>query len=300
MLGAGKGHRIAHGDGTIHLDVRGVHPAVDGGAAARHFDEVVGVLGVLCHGGDFSLAGLTGGPIGGVGADIVLGAGKGHRIAHRGLQRATRAGGAWGCSPGASARRGPRVVHIGELSVLGPGAGVAACLAADVPNSGDLHFILPLGGTFHSQAAPNIDADMAGHPDGLTNSHVGPAGGAHAGAFGNHGISADVGHTVDGVGRPAIGFGGVPVPAPEDALDEINAIKAINRRALIGGGLNHGRAVRGLIVGVVGAVAAHTSPGQRGPKAAHHIQGLVVLGDVNRLVNQFLCGHLTQCNLSFT
>ena len=230
----------------------------------------------------------------------MLVAGKGHGVAHTGPHGALRGLAGLGGALGPAAGRGPGVVYIGQLAVLGPPAGVVARLGADVAHGGDLHLVLPLGAALHRQAVPNVDADMPGHPDGLTDDHIIPAGSAHPGAFGNHGISADVRHPVDGVARPAVGPGGVPVPAPEDALDEAHTVKAENRRALVGRRLNHGGAGGVLVVGVVVAVAAHIGAGEGGPKAPHHIQGLVVLGDVHGLVHKGLGGHFTHCKRSFT
>ena len=128
---------------------------------------------------------------------------------------------------------------------------------------------------------------MSRSPHHLTGVNLVPPGSSSVLTPFNHSVSADVRHPVDGVARPAVGPGGVPVPAPEDALDEAHAVKAENGRALVGRRLNHGGAGGVLVVGVVVAVAAHIGAGEGGPKAPHDIQGLVVLGNINDLGNQF-------------
>ena len=187
-----------------------------------------------------------------------------------------------------------RVVHPGQLAMLGPGAGIVPTLGTHVGHSGDLHLVLPFGGALHRQTVTNVDADVAGAPDRLTQRDAGEISG-HAGAHLDGLVSVNVLHAVGGVLCAAVGCAGVAAPAPQDALDKTHAVKAVHRGALVSGSLNHGRAVSILVIGVIVAVAGDIPAGERCAKTAQHIQGLVIFCDVHGLVNQGPCFHF--CHL---
>ena len=197
--------------------------------------------------------------------------------------------------PAAGGRPALGVIHIGQFSVFGPGPRVVPRFAPDVPHGRDLHLVFPLGGTLHRQAVPDVNSDMAGHPHRFTHGHVGPSGCGNVQAPGDHGVRPYVRDPVAGIIGSSVGLGGVPAPPPQNALDQAHAVKAIYGRVLVSRRLDHGRAVRRSVVGMVIAVAAHVGTCQRCPETAHNVQGFEVLGDLHRLFHEYIGFHFTHC-----
>ena len=127
---------------------------------------------------------------------------------------------------------------------------------------------------------------MTFQPDGFPRNNLAEIGG-NAGTLRNHGVGPDVRHTAGGIGRAAVGFGCVAVPAPQNALDHAHAVKAENGRVLIRHGLDHGRARRLLVVAVVLAVPGHVAPCQGRAETAHDVQCLVMVHDVLQFLDEF-------------
>ena len=68
-----------------------------------------------------------------------------------------------------------------------------AALGADVMHGSDLYAVFPSGCTLHSQTIADVNADMTGHPQRLTNLDVGEIGGCALAPL-DHLICVDVRH----------------------------------------------------------------------------------------------------------
>ena len=91
-------------------------------------------------------------------------------------------------------------------------------------------------------------------------------------------------YAVGGVLCAAVRLGFIPSPAPQNGFDKVHTVKAEGVR---GRRHNHRGTSCRHVVGVVLDIPRLVCVGQRRTKAPHDIQGLVVLGNINDLGDQF-------------
>ena len=169
--------------------------------------------------------------------------------------------------------------------MLGPVAAVVARNGAVA--GGKLHLVVPGGRTFHDKPVSDIRTDVSAHPHQFAHLKVREVGGdfvTHA----DDTVRADVGHSVRGIGCSAVSTGSVAVPPPQDAFQKADAIEA---EGVGGRGVDHCRAFRFLVVGIVGSVAFLIRRVHRSAEAPHDIQRFVVLCAVDELCGKFLIRH---------
>ena len=168
--------------------------------------------------------------------------------------------------------------------MLLPHTGIVPVLLPDVTDSGDLHIVRPTGRTLDRQTVSDIHADVSRSPHHLAGVNLVPAGSGSVLALRNHGVSTNVGNAVGGILRTTIGLGFVTSPTPQHSFDKVHAVKA---KGVRGRRHNHRGTSCRHIIGVVLDIPGLVSIGQRRTKTPHDIQGLVVLGNVNDLGDQF-------------
>ena len=168
--------------------------------------------------------------------------------------------------------------------MLLPHTGIVPVLLPDVTNSGDLHIVRPTRGTLDCQTISDIHADVSRSPHHFAGVNLVPPGRSSVLASLNHGISALVRYAVGGVLRTTIGLSFITSPAPQNGFDKVHTVKAEGVR---GRRHNHRGTSCRHVVGVVLDIPRLVCVGQRRTKAPHDIQGLVVLGNINNLGDQF-------------
>lgn len=103
------------------------------------------------------------------------------------------------------------------VSALVPALGaVAGC---------DLHTVLPRRRALDREPVAHVDADVTLHPHRLADLNAGEVC-ADLFADRDHRVGADVRHVIRLVARASVDFGSVATPAPEQSLDQADAVEA--------------------------------------------------------------------------
>ena len=169
-----------------------------------------------------------------------------------------------------------------------PGPGIVAGFLADVSDGRDLDVVFEGRGTLHGQAVADIDADVAGDPQGFAGGHAPPVPGRHVLALLDHAVGSDVGDAVRSVGRAAVDVRLVARPAPQNPFDQTDTVKTEGVGA---GGLDHSGPGRLFVVAVILGVPGLIGGRHRRAEAPHDVQGFVILGRVDQFFDKGFTFH---------
>ena len=130
---------------------------------------------------------------------------------------------------------------------------------------------------------------MAGHPETFAGNQLVPADAGHGVALCDHAVGGNIRHAVRGVSCAAVVGVFVAVPAPENALREVHAVKA--KIALADKIAQIRDSAAGVPVRVLGGFLVNDRFAHGGAEAAPHVDGLVILRNVNVPAHKFGCFH---------